>query len=289
MSEAARAAMQQADELISRREFTAALGPAREACLLSPESSEAWWNLAIAAKHAHAWADCLRACERSISLTPDASEGACWNAGIAATALRQWPRAREAWAGCGIQLPDGDGPLQMTIGHAWVRVNPQTEPEVVFCKRIDPCRAQILSVPLPDSGRRFGDLVLHDGERRGTRRHQQAEYAVFDELTLYEPSDYGTWQVSVVCRDSTRRDHLLDKFEGVDGAVEDWTENVSLICARCSLGEPPEDHDHDHAPTAGWQPARRLGLALRHERDLKRLRRFALGWLPEVHEVTRVL
>jgi tetratricopeptide (TPR) repeat protein len=272
--------------LIDERQFREAVEPAAEASRLRPAWAAAWWSYGVALKHAQRWAECLAACDRALALDPDDSQGPCWNAGIAATALGDWPRAREAWSRYGIDVPDGAGPLEMAIGHACVRVSPHSAPEVVYARRIDPCRARIVSVPLAESQRRYGDLVLHDGEPRGTRGFGDAQVTVFDELALLVRSAYGTWQVSAVCDTPEDRDALLALYTGVDGEIEDWTESIAMLCAQCSLGEGCRDHD---PPEAAWRRERRLGLALRDDRELQRLRRLGLWWRRGIRDVSRVL
>lgn len=284
--ETAEAADAQARVLIDERRFREAVEPAGAACRLRADWAEAWWNYGVALKHAQRWADCLEACDRAIALDPEHSDGPRWNAGIAATALGDWGRARAAWAGFGVRVPPGDGPLEMAIGPAGVRICPDDEPEVVLCQRIDPCRARIVSVPLPGSRHRFGDIVLHDGEPRGKRRLGEASITVFDELKLLESSGYGTWRITVTCRTPDERDELLTLYGDVDGAIEDWTDSVVTLCARCSLGESCEDHSRQDA---AWRPDRDLGLALRNERDLRRLRQLGLWWQRGVRDVTRML
>ncbi len=266
---AAARARKRAGALIDARDFVGAVEPAAEAARLEPDHAPGWRMLAVALKHAGRWAACLDACDRAIALDPADADGMHWNAGIAATALGRWPRARAAWTAYGVELPAGDGPLAMRLGLTPIRVNPNGAAEVVWCDRIDPCRAIIRSVPLPESGRRHGDLVLHDGEPRGSRMYGDSKRSVFDELGLLEASGYGTWEVLASCATAEERDALVARFEALDGAIEDWTENVEMLCARCSLGEP-HDHDHDHAPSS-WQPQRRFGVAARDEAVIARL------------------
>jgi hypothetical protein len=142
-------------------------------------------------------------------------------------------------------------------------------------------------VPLPASDRRFGDVVLHDGESRGKRRLGDALIPVFDELQLLSRSEYGTWRVTVECQSATERDALLALFDDADGSVEDWTESIVVLCSKCSLGEPHDEHDE--RPDQAWRPHRELGLALRDERELRRLRQLGLWWRRGVRDVTKVL
>ncbi len=88
---------------------------------------------------------------RAAELNPATEQPAWWNAGIAATALREWPTALKAWHGYGIELPDAPTPFEYDLGIAPVRVNPVEKPEVVWGRRLDPARIRILNVPLPDS------------------------------------------------------------------------------------------------------------------------------------------
>lgn len=107
---------------------------------------------------------------------------AAWNLGIAATALGDWASARRAWTAYGITgIGDGVEEIDVDFGMAPIRLNPdraslalEVQPaygntEVVWCWRRSPAHAVIASVPLPESGHRFRDVLLHDGEPKGTR------------------------------------------------------------------------------------------------------------------------
>jgi hypothetical protein len=207
---AAREARERAGACIDERRFVDAIAPAESAAALCPDWSSPWWILSVAYKHARRWEDTMQAADRAIALDPDDCEGPRWNAGIAATALGLWPRARAAWTSFGVDLPGQDGPIEMDLGATPIRVSPRDAPEVVWTKRIDPCRARILSVPLPESKRRYHDLVLHDGEQRGERRLGGQIVLVFDELDLLSASAFETWQV-VVRFGSPEEHHALTR------------------------------------------------------------------------------
>lgn len=173
----------------------------------------------------------------------------------------------------------------MRLGMCSLRVGEDGAEETVFAQRIDPCRARIESVPLPECGRRYGDVILHDGEPRGRRLVGSHEVAVFDELVRLERSAYETWRVTVDCADQAELDALLALFSDIDGMVEDWTSNLQLLCRQCSLGTP---HDHHRPDDIAWKARHDLGFALRDEKPLSRLRRLKLWWRKEVREVTRL-
>ena len=142
-----------------------------EAVRLAPSWASAWFNLGIAYKHTADFAGSLRASERALAIDREsAGEGAIWNLGIAATALGDWSKARQAWRDFGLTVPDGDGPLEMMEESTPIRLNPKGEAEVVWSVRIDPARARLRSIPLPSSKHRYDDLVLHDGAPNGYRK-----------------------------------------------------------------------------------------------------------------------
>ncbi|MFF3142377.1 tetratricopeptide repeat protein, partial [Streptomyces sp. NPDC057927] len=166
---------------------------------LEPWLSESWFNLALLHKFRHDWEQARAAGLRAVALL-DREAGApdWWNVGIAATALQDWPLARRAWQAYGLRVPGGAAvsgePVGMDLGSAAVRLSPEGEAEVVWGRRLDPARVEVLSIPLPSSGRRWGEVVLHDGVPHGERTTAAGHaYPVFDEIELWAPSPVPTW------------------------------------------------------------------------------------------------
>jgi hypothetical protein len=285
VSAEARAAGDRAAVCIDERRFVDAIPDAERATELAPDWPLPWRYLAVAYKHDLRFRECLAACQHAVTGDDDWDQGVHWNAGIAATALEDWEAARVAWKACGIDIPAGTGPVAMNIGLAPIRLEPKGKPEVVWCERLDPCRARIISIPLPDSRRRHGDILLHDGEPRGKRTMGGRELAVFDELTLLTASQMGTWVIEVDVASADALAQLLAPLEGTEH--EDWTDNVRALCAACSLGTP-HDHDDDDRG-AGWQRRRRIGVAAPSEASFAPLRGFLGRWRKGVVSVTREL
>jgi hypothetical protein len=235
----------------------------REALAHDPANAHAWNNLAITCKWLRRWPEAREAAERALALRPD-DVGSAWNLGIAATALGDWAAARRGWRAAGVEgLPDGDGPVELKLGATPIRVSVDDNPEVVWCSRIDPARAVIASVPTASSSRRFGDLLLHDGERVGTRMLGGIEVPVFNELEVIEPSRYSTYAVDVEAPAQGDVDTLERALEERGLAGEDWTRSVRLLCKECSEGRP---HDHGaHADEGPWNASRRIGVAAQEE------------------------
>lgn len=226
---------------------------------LAPEWEVVWFNRGLVAKAQRRWPACRTFYQRAAELDPN-DPPAWWNLGIAATALGDWKTARAAWSRYGINVPDGNGPIDMDLGAVPIRVSPDDQPEVVWCQRLDPARAVIRSVPMAQSGRGYGDILLHDGDARGTRFHHDREVPVFDELQVLAPGRLQTFEVQIAAPTEDDVERLQESSRDRDVIVEDWGSSVRWLCQQCSEGTPHE-HDHMDAPEAPWQADRIVGVA----------------------------
>jgi len=260
-SRAAVEANERGRALAESGQYASAIPHYLEAVQAAPSWSDPWFNLGIAYKHTCDFAGSLRACERALSIDRKAAgEGAIWNLGIAATALGDWAKARRAWKDFGLELPDGEGPIEMRGVPTPIRLNPRGSSEVVWSLRIDPARARIGSIPFPASGHRYDDLVLHDGAPSGYRKHQGRDVPVFDVLALLAPSTFETWRVALVAPSADDLEDLVARLRALGVPAEDWT-SVRALCERCDKGIPHAHPGDDRAPA--WIAERNLGMALR--------------------------
>jgi hypothetical protein len=108
---------------------------------------------------------------------------------------------------------------------------------------IDPARVKIANIPFPESGYRWGDIVLHDGEPNGERVSGETRYDVFDVLERWSPSEIPTIVIEADCGSEEDALALIEMFESSHFAAEDWTRSVRPLCQACSTGKPG-DHDH---------------------------------------------
>jgi len=226
---------------------------------LAPDFDAPWFNLGVLYKWQARWPEARSCVERALELGTENRAGALWNLGIIATAQGDWAVARRAWTEYGIDVPEGEGPIQMALGLTPVRMKVDGH-EVVWCDRIDPARAVVRSIPIPESGRRFGDLLLHDGAPAGHRMLGGREVAVFDELALLAPSSVHTYAVTVLAPSRAAMEKLLRAFSKASLPVEDWSDSVRLICEACSVGRPHAHDAHDEAERP-WNTERRVGVA----------------------------
>jgi len=250
---------------------------------VAPDSFFAWFEAGLHAKARRNWRQSADWSGRAMALFGgdqanefDGANPAAWNLGIAATAVGDWATARRAWTAYGIDgLADGSGPIELDYGRVPIRLNPdrpslslQVVPEfgtteVVWCRRRSPAHAVIASVPLPESGHRFRDVLLHDGEPKGSRRLGDRDVSVFDELEKLHDSGLPTWQAQVEGATREITDALGDLAGHRGLGVDDWS-GINLMCSDCSHGIPDPEHAH---PPASSRVAT-LGMA-GQEQDLR--------------------
>lgn len=239
-------------------DLAAATAEFRTLVATRPDRSDYAYMLGLAHKYQRDWEPCLEHNVQAVALSNEKEEGANWNAAIAATALGRWQEARKHWAACGLKIEPGDEPIHDDYGTVSVRINPWGNAETMYAKRIDPARAYLMNVPLPESGYRYRDLVLHDGAQTGERRFDGRMVPVFNTMQRLEQSDFMTFAAFVSCPSAGDRD-ALDELTGPGiGLVEDWSA-ISYYCLRCSYGAV---HSHEKpADTCDWDPERIIGVA----------------------------
>jgi len=156
--------------------------------------------------------------------------------------LKEWKIARKCWNNFGITYEELDLDPAGNLGMAPIRINPDSDGEVIWARRIDPARAKIKSIPFPESNHRYEDLILNDGAPMGKRTYNGKEYSVFNELQIIEQSNYQTF--SFECDfESTLNFEILEKAcISNDIEVENWTNDVEFLCRACSEGTPHESH-----------------------------------------------
>lgn len=224
------------------------------------------YNAALKAKYGGDWEKSLRLNQKADKLR-GGDEATIWNLGIAATALSKWDEAREAWRAYGIKVNDGPGEVQMAPLSGCIRLNADVCGETVWGTRIDPARTRIRNVPLPESERRYGDIVLNDGAPIGTRMSNGVEYSVLNELMLWKASEYSTYAVNLEMPSDIAVESLVKLCDEVDIGIEDWG-TARILCKACSEGTPGE-HTCEAQPSA----ERRYGFGAKSEAVLRNILR----------------
>lgn len=235
-----------------------ALAMYRQALEIDPRRADTHYNMGLIYKYQGRWQESFDHNRQAVALDPN-DEASNWNLAIAATALRDWRTARDVWNRLGLAIRKGEAPIEDDFGITPVRLDPDDRGEVVWARRIDPVRARIENVPLPESGFRRGDVVLHDGAAVGHRVSGGKSYPVFNVLALFEAGPYATWLAEVSADGVADVKALCDALDAAGAAAEDWTTNVRTLCKQCSEGTP---HDvHDRRLVAEPDGRYRLGIA----------------------------
>ncbi|MEV7034345.1 tetratricopeptide repeat protein [Streptomyces sp. NPDC093272] len=218
------------------------------------ERSAVWWyDAALAHKFLRNWAKAHELGREAAARAPRGEgDPAFWNLGIAATIQGDWATARDAWAGFGIELPPGQGEIEGRFGAACVRLDTGGEREVVWIDRLCPTRGRVMNVPVT-AGRRFGEIVVHDGEPTGRRVVDGREFPVFDELLLLTASGLPTLEVTVNAGEAADLDALVDLFVR-QGFGAEPASALQMLCSCCSEGT----HEQSRTVHAG---AQRVSLA----------------------------
>ena len=240
-----------ANALEKRGDWQAAFELYERAARLAPRWSMPFYNLGLVCKNQKRWQESLEFNRKATKLDPKCEAG-WWNMGIAATALGDWERARAAWRGFGIKIPAGSGPLNFPCGCTPIRLNPDTQPEVVWADRIDPARACIVNIPFPESGHRWQDIVLNDGAPVGHRQYQGKQVPVFNAIELLQASAFGTFLAeAAVPEDHALLAKLTEMATERECCAEDWNTSVRFLCKACSEGRIHDTHDTEVKPVKG--------------------------------------
>ncbi|MEG0185476.1 MAG: hypothetical protein RR704_18715 [Stenotrophomonas sp.] len=238
---------------------------------LTPGLPNLHYMRGLAHKYLRDWPASLQDNLRSEQLRDEFDVATAWNAGIAATGAGDWAQARRQWTRCGITLPEGEGPIEGDFGVACVRLNPWSDAETVYMRRLDPVRARVENVPLVESGFRFGDIVLHDGASTGHRTYGERQVPVFNAMQRLQQSDMATYAVFVQCDTAEDIAALRELTLPGIGLVEDWTHSVRHLCLRCSYGTPHQHDDAGDDDEDGWEQERNLGIAAQGRAAVEKL------------------
>lgn len=236
--------LEQAMELEEQGQTEQAIKAYHQAILANKTWSVPEYNLGLIYKYQGERQLSYQHNQRAVVLDPE-GEAAWWNLGIAATVLLDWRTAREAWNHFGLNLEVNDEELTMDLSIVPIRLNPDDDGEVVWCKRIDPARAIIKNIPLAASGHRFGDMVLNDGAAEGYRIRNGKEVPVFNELQLLTKSAYSTYSIIAYTDVQEQVDKLEELCHNTSVEFEDWSSSIQILCKQCSEGTPHETHDQD--------------------------------------------
>ncbi len=216
----------------------------KKAIKLSPDWSAPFSLLSMIYKTRSEWHPSLYYSRKAIEINPF-DESAWQNLAIAATALKKWLIARNAWNHLGFEFPKNNKAIKMNLGRIPVRINSNSKPEIIWATRIDPARAIIESIPQPSSDRRFQDVVLVDATVSGYHIKNGKKIPVYDELQLLKPS--RKWTFVTLLKTSNPADILaLDRLCAKARLGFDNWSNASRQSLSPLNNSLPEYYDRSH-------------------------------------------
>ena len=130
------------------------------------------------------WKAALHFAKKVVALDPALQDG-WWDLGIAAAATGKERLAKMVWQKFGEKTLRNTA-VSLRLQHSGIF-------ELVGAQVLDPVRAVITSIPHPDSGRRFRDLVLFDRQVTGIQVVNRRKLPVYNELGLLKSAHYLTF------------------------------------------------------------------------------------------------
>ena len=233
---------------------------------LSPEWSVPYQYLGTIYKARNEWKPSFHYIQKALEADPQ-DQDSWWNLGIVATAMKRWQIARVAWNETGYNFnPTKVTAINAQMGSVPVRLNPNGHAEIIWATRIDPARAYIESIPHPQSGKRYRDLILIDGTEQGYRIVDNRRLPVYDELSVLQSSRYRTYAVEL--SDVTPNDvDVLDRLcLDADLGFDNWSKATRSVVTQQS-GKLPEYYN-DLLEEEWGGGAYVIGIAAESEEEL---------------------
>ena len=265
---------QQAEQVFREAETYRAKGDAytavklyKKAMRLDPVWAQPYIQLGALYKDRTEWKTCLHYTNKGLQL--DGEDKNAWNnLGLAATALKKWKTARQAWNRMGYEFKETDQSPDFDLGAIALYLNPHTRPEVVWARRLDPARAVVLSIPQPGGGQRYQDTVLFDPASEGTQVVGARRWPAYRALQVLKSSPFKTFSVELERVTLAQVDVLANLCAQENIGFDNWSATTHLYLPP-AFQEKPEFHLH---PLPREADARDMvvGMAAKSFRSLHR-------------------
>lgn len=149
--------------------------------------------------------------------------GLWWDLGIAATALKKWRIAKSVWNkfAAPFTFPEN----KRSTFSICLTYNGQFE--LIWVRPLCPARAEILSIPQPESQRCYGDLILYDRrELKGYNVANNRKMPIFDYLGLWKHSKYSTFSCWLHTDNQKDVQALETLCQNAGMGFENWSNNT---------------------------------------------------------------
>lgn len=225
---------------------------------IAPDWYPPYQYLSSIYKYHNDWKAAFHYGQRAIENGADKAD--MWrNYAIAATALKKWQVARNAWNKVGFELKEVTKAPNFDMGLIPVRLRYDNYHEIVWARQIDPARAIIESIPDPISDRNYGDLILIDFKVTGYRIVNKKKVPVYDELELIKRSYYNTFLVFLYGSEKNEV-NLLDQLCFNESLGFDNWSHLNELQLNRNLASLPEYYNEDLAVDIAGED-RRIAIA----------------------------
>ena len=202
----------------------------KKAMKVAPSWGRPCFRLSLIYKGRKEWKPTFYYSRKAVDCNVENKE-AWWNLGLAATVLQHWEVVQEAWKILGYSLWQKPRMLPIEIATQNFR-------EVIWTRQLDMVRARIESIPHPFSGRRYGEIILHERKAVGNMVVGKKTTPIYKEVQRLERSFFDTY--SVLLHTAERKDiELLDKLcLDADLGFDNWSNSNELHLNKHRTSQP---------------------------------------------------
>lgn len=149
------------------------------------------------------------------------------NLATAATALSKWKVAKTALQKVAAKIPKHSShPIPVRI-HTYTRRS-----EIVWALPLRQLCAKIISIPSPESGRRYGEIVLYDWKSQEKQIIGNKAHRVFLEIERFKKSFYRTFSVLIHTDNKTSIHKLAELCHNQQLGFENWSNLQNQLATR---------------------------------------------------------
>ncbi|MEM8523439.1 MAG: hypothetical protein AAGG68_02290 [Bacteroidota bacterium] len=189
----------------------------RAAIKIAPEHCFPYQQLSKIYRQRREWKPTLYYSQQAIERKT--KEQIVWNnLATAATALEKWKLARTALEKVAAPIPaHSSQPIP-------IRIHTRTKrSEIVWALPQQQLCAKIISIPSPESGRHYGEIVLYDCNSREKQIVGDRPYRVFPEIERFKKSFYRTFSVLIHTDHITSIQKLAELCYDQQLGFENWS------------------------------------------------------------------
>lgn len=174
--------------LRARGQLARAMALDEETLQAYPGATSFRLRLAAVARELGEWNTALEALERAAEALPPGNHD--WDCMVAATVLGRWDSVRAAANRLDLELPDGEGPVELDLGVIRCEfIEPSGRRERYWARRTSPCGARIIEIAMPEDPQHFRDVIVFEPSdldahlRETNERHRPC----FEVVAILEP------------------------------------------------------------------------------------------------------